>query len=317
MRILYLILVIFSVWKSVLAMASEEYVVERESETAAPLASALASQIVPKLKADKLDVVFLDIVECDATEKISKDSKNKQEEARIWCENFSVSLESSFLKSGIKFLPGALRDEIRNNLAEESLYQHGSLNVDTEKAEKLGKQKAFQAFVSVSIKRISVNSYRVTASVLNISQAIIAHRETIFLNQRVTVDTWAGIIGGTLSVAGLGAGLYYQLLSDKYHLSSKDHEEKASNAKTSSEKKSETNLANSDEDKSQSYRPFVNGGWILLGCGLLYLWSNLEFHFRIQTVNSDQYRIESKTNRITFIPMIDTKTVGFGLNYDF
>lgn len=296
------------------------------SETAEALADGLAEQVVPKLKAGKMDVIFLDAQGCDVTEKVSKSSGSKEadlkeniETGKVWCQIFGDALESGLLSRGIKFLPASLRGDIRKEISNESLYQYGSMNIDETKAVALGKQKAFQAFVSVIVRRVDSKVYKASISVLSIREAAIVAKENTELQTIIIVPSPAKYIAGVMGIVGLGLGTYYQIPADQHNQAARDHEKTAEQNKSVA--KEELQLADKEKETASAYRSKAAAGWILAGCGAVYAIMSLEHRYRIAISGPKDKSADKESASIAgswslaLVPMEGTMGLGLGLDF--
>lgn len=185
------------------------------SDSAGPAAETLAQALGAKLKTEKSKVLFLNVERCEPA----------LTDAKAWCAAFQASLESFLVKQGLRFLPEAIKDELREKIAQEQVYQHNSMQVDVTKAVELGKQKAFHAFTTVSVSGEPGN-IKLSASSVSIKDGVVtvSENETLKLKQE-QVRPWGVWLKGWMlmgtGTAALGYGLYAaeqsQQKSDGYY----------------------------------------------------------------------------------------------------
>ena len=227
-KISLLILGLFaSMTVSIYAYSDVEYdswiSVDSLSETSTPSAEALSKKLSSKLKSEKSKVIFLDVRSCDVLShgnnrpapEVSTDLEEEAPQKRNlkasnsdspWCLSFQAALESSLIGQGIRFLPESSKNEIRQKISEEQVYQHNSMQVDVGKTVQMGKQSTLQAFVTVSVSDGGENVISILASSLNIKDGVVTISEKVTLKIKQTRDkTWGSVFKG-LGIFGVGAG---------------------------------------------------------------------------------------------------------------
>ena len=172
----------------------------RTEDTPEILGENLANKLVLKFKKEGTNVIFLALPKCVPGPIVSDE----------WCDNFYSELMTKLSAKNIRFLKENEQKSIREKIANEQAYQQGSLQVDVSKAVSLGKQNAFQAYVSIEVIGSSADKIRTTANSINIEQGAVTITEkaaiTIKLeNMRSTGTLFFGL---TTSIFGFGVGGY-------------------------------------------------------------------------------------------------------------
>lgn len=170
------------------------------NDTAAPLGEALANEVAKRLLQSSSKIIFLNVKNCEAP----KGAEGS------WCKNFTSELESRFIKAGLRFLAEGETSDVRKKIAEEQIYQQNSMQVDVSKAVELGKQKAFQAFVSVDVTADSSGTVTAHASSVDIKEGVVSVSEkTVMKVRSEAVRPWSVTLKslGLMLLGGAGTAL--------------------------------------------------------------------------------------------------------------
>lgn len=185
------------------ALGGEWVEISDVSESVGPASESLSKLLAERLKREKSRVIFVDFVNCNPG----------LVDATNWCEHFQSEVATYLIRQGLRFLPDRAKDEIRQKIADEQVYQHSSMQVDVTKAVELGQQKAFHAFVSVSAIGDGRGNIKLFASSINIKEGVVSISETVNVKfSHDVVRTWGAFFKGWMlmgaGIAGTGYGLY-------------------------------------------------------------------------------------------------------------
>ncbi len=178
-------------------MTNRDELALQVNDSAIKSGEKLSEILASKLKAEGSRVVFINIASCSPPRVLN---------GANWCKSFEASLNSNLIKSSIKFLPELQKDDVREKIASEQVYQHDSMQVDSTRAVELGKQKAFQAFVSVNVET-DRNVTQIRASSVNIKESVVTISETMQVNYtNETYTPWSSR-AKKWSIFALGIGV--------------------------------------------------------------------------------------------------------------
>lgn len=308
-------------------------VVDSISDTASPVAESLASKMAPKLIAEGTKVVFLNISKCvipgedlepSKIVKVTEEMKKKAQEENIkdneaWCHSFQTSLESALIAKGIRFLSEGERNAIRDKIASEEGYQYSSMQVDVSKAVELGRQKAFQAFVTVTINPNGPKRILVSANAINIKEGVVSLSEKVKVTNKSDLHWSIGsIIGGSFALTlGLSTAAYGHIHADKENQLSND-QFKIYKSASNTDQATESRKSVEDHDKKAAYYNSIAAvGWVLiLGSGYYLLASNeTVISYKLEAMNQPRESIDKPKSLLTWAPFIETSGhYGISLN---
>lgn len=277
------------------------------SDSSAPAAEALAQELGKKLKAEKSKTIFLNVNKCEPG----------LAEASSWCSSFQSSLESFLVKQGLRFLPESAMTEIREKIAQEQVYQHNSMQVDVAKAVELGKQRAFQAFASVSVAGDGQGNIKLAASSVNIQEGVVTVSENVSLKIRQEqVRPWGVWFKGWMlmgsGLAGTAYGLYQadqsKQKSDDYYAEYKKAD--TADTATASRKKVEK------QDKTTQLSNIGAGISATVALyGLFYYLKNKEdaLSYRVNLVDDAKGGSSSGFASLSISPLVSNSMLGLGV----
>lgn len=257
--------------------------VDAASETTTPAAEALGQPLGKHLKAEGSKIIFLNIAQCDPG---LTDTNN-------WCPNFQNSLETYLIHQGFRFLPEATKDDIRQKIAQEQVYQQNSMQVDTSKAVALGQQKAFNAFVTIAVSGDGKGNIRLSANSVNIKDGTVSISENANLKlQQETVRPWGVVFKGWMLMGGglavTGAGLYQ---ANKSQQKSNDDYASYNKATTPDAATSARDKVSQDDKLVSLYQDVAIVGGVVGLYGLYYYMTNKEqsLSYKITTASTQQH----------------------------
>ena len=171
--------------------------VENAADGAVAAAEVLGKQLASRLLREQSRVIFLNLRECAPNIGRGDDG---------WCGAFQSRLATHLVREGIRFLPEDSVTQIRAKIAQEQVYQHGSMQVDVTKAVQLGKQKAFQAFTTVRVIGDRSGDIHIESQSINIRDGVVSVSEAFAVRRRVDVSKTIGsyLKGSAYMMIGLG-----------------------------------------------------------------------------------------------------------------
>lgn len=332
--ILNTVLFHFLLTSSPVATAQEKWKeVETMTDTATPIAERIAAKIAPKLITEGTKVIFLDYSKCivleykkPSTKKQTPEQKTAMEEEieryhdanESWCNNFQSSIEAALISKGIKFLGESERNVIRKKIAEEQGYQSSSMQVDVTKAVELGRQRAFQSFVSINITPDAKSRIIVTASSIDIKEGVVNLTEKIKASYD-TKSNWttSQLVAGSMLIGlGLPIGAYGQINGDKESRLSDEKFKIYKSAATPEDATQARKVVDDHDKKAAQYHGIGAAGWAMTISGILYLWisNNRTVLYRLET--SNQYPTQNKESEkiLAWQPFL-TKSGGIGISF--
>jgi hypothetical protein len=279
--------------------------IDAVGESAGPAAEALARAVGERLKAEGARVVFLGMSRCepglgDATE---------------WCAGLQAGLESALVRQGFRFLPEASKDEVRQKIAAEQVYQQGSMQVDVGKAVELGKQKAIQAFTSVAAVGDGHGNIRISATSINIRDGVVTVSENVAVKIRQEQERAWGVWAKSTLLVGVGlTGVAVGLVqADKAKTKGDDYYTEYKKAGSADDATAARKKVEREDKLATVYQAEAVVGAALAAYGLYYFVANRAeaLSFKINVADRGSRAVTPST--WTFRPVVSDQGVGLGL----
>ena len=180
-----------------------------ENDFIEPAAAVLAKRLVPKLRAEKISVVNINLETCAA------DS--------YWCKEFEKDFAEQLSKRNIFYTHTSSASEDKDSVSSELAFQQNSMQVSRERRVRMGRQKAVQAILKLSVYKTDAERkaldketgiYNVNVRSLNLEKGVYTSSSSVKVKiyRAETTDYSAVVKTGFTGVLGLGfiaaAGYY-------------------------------------------------------------------------------------------------------------
>ena len=279
---------------------------DSEADIAEEAAEELGDALADRLEDERSKVVFINMSHCSPS---VKDDDH-------WCHLFLSRVQAILSKEGIRFLGESHSADIRKKIIEEQVYQHDSKQVDIAKAVALGKQDAFQAFVSLVIDGSEhTNTIRITAQSIQIKLAAtsISLSKTVRI-KKTMVRSWGHVFTGWLIIGAGAAGAYRGYELQQYH---KQHADDAySNYQDARDEEDVVRYRKESErhdEKAKLSHNATIAGLVIAGIGGLYLLGGQEETLSYSIASQDTNGRQKKQRGWDIQPVIAPDNLGLAL----
>lgn len=279
---------------------------DSEADIAEESAEELGDMLADRLGDERSKVVFINMSHCSP-------SLNDDDH---WCHLFLSRIQAILSKEGIRFLGESQSADIRKKIIEEQVYQHDSKQVDVAKAVALGRQDAFQAFVSLVVDGSQhTNTIRITAQSVQIKLAAtsISLSKTVRI-KKTMVRSWGHVFTGWLIMGAGAAGAYRGYELHQYHSEKGDDAYSAyKDAKSEEDAVQYRKDAENHDERAKLSKNAAVAGLMVFGIGSLYLLGGQEETLSYSIAGNSP---PSKTRSWEFQPVIAKDNLGFALAFN-
>ena len=293
-----------------------------QSDFIEPASSVLAARISKKLKVEGISVVSISFEECSA------DS--------YWCREFEKDFAAQLSKRDILFTHTSSAGADKDSVSSEIAYQQNSMQVSRDKRLKMGKQRAIQAILKLSVYKADskkngldreLGIYNCSVRSLNIEKGVYTSSASVKVKiyRSETTDYQQVLKTGLTGVLGLGflatAG-YYGYLSYSEYMDYQDDISLLSEDNYASEEEYEKVKQGLERKKTDAA---LKGAAIVLGgafLGKLTLDAASDYYKQIHGFQDhylirQEYSSKSKPDLFNFALLPHVRSSEFGLSLYF